>query len=491
MFPSSEHATPMPLSSKLASLRPALGLASNPVTLLGAVLTTGAGITMVGFWALEMAQLRSVHPYAGIILFMALPGVFALGLLLMPLGIALRRRKLRAQGVALEAYPKLDFHDRGLRRAVVLFAIGTVLNVAILSIASYKGVEHMDSVEFCGQACHTVMEPEYTTFLGSPHARVGCAGCHIGEGAGWFVRSKLSGTRQVFAVAFGTYSRPIPSPVKHLRPARDTCEGCHWPQKFEGDKFVVRTRFEADEANTPLTTVLVLKVGGRGHDGAVGIHGRHLDDKQRISYVAIDGRREVIPKVTRLDDAGKAVEFVSSEVPATPEQLAQGEQRVMDCVDCHNRPTHVFELPERALDRALAEGRVSRELPFVKKKAVELLRAEYADKPSAARQIADGLTGYYKSDFPQVFANHRARVEAAAAEVQAIYARNIFPEMNVGWGVHPNHIGHEDFLGCFRCHDDNHKSADGRVISQDCETCHTILAQEETDPKILSELGLK
>lgn len=478
----------MTLSAKFA-FRPAL-LVGNPLTRLGAVLTTGAGITMVGFWGLEILQLRAVHPYAGIILFLTLPALFVLGLLLMPLGIVLRRRRLKAQGLSSED-SSLDLRDRGLRRAVAWFGAGTVANVAILSIASYKGVEHMDSVDFCGQACHTVMEPEYTAFVGSPHARVGCAGCHIGEGASWFVRSKLSGTRQLFAVAFGTYSRPIPSPVKHLRPARETCEGCHWPQKFEGDKFVVRKRFEPDEANSPLTTVLVLKVGGRAHDGAVGIHGRHLDDKQRISYVAIDERREVIPKVIYLDDAGKTVEFVSGEVAATPEQLARGERRAMDCVDCHNRPTHVFELPERAVDRALGDGRISRELPYVKKKAVELLRAEYADKQAAARAITEGLASFYRSDYPQVYADQRARVEAAAAEVQAIYARNVFPSMKLGWGVHPNHIGHEDSPGCFRCHDDNHKSSDGRVITQDCEACHTILAQDESDPKVLADLGLK
>jgi hypothetical protein len=472
------------------SFEPLLASARNPLTLTGAALTIGSGVTMVGFWALEVLQLRTVHPYSGIILFLILPAVFVLGLLLMPIGLVLERRKRRAAGVTEEP-PRLDLRDPRLRRAGAWFAGGTLLNVAILSIASYKGVEHMDSVDFCGQSCHTVMEPEYTTFQGSPHARVGCSGCHIGEGASWFVRSKLSGTRQVLAVALGTYSRPIPSPVKHLRPARETCEGCHWPQKFEGDKFVVRTRFEADEANTPLTTVLVLKVGGHRHDGAVGIHGRHLDPRRPIQYLSIDGRREVIPKVSQPDEQGKPVEYVSSEIAATPEQLARGETRVMDCVDCHNRPTHVFELPERAVDAALDDRRISRELPFVKKKGVELLRAEYADKPSALRGIAEGLAGFYRNEHPQVYAKQRATIEVASSELQAIYSRNVFPDMKLGWGVHPNHIGHEDFQGCFRCHDDSHESPDGRTISQDCETCHTILAQEETDPKILSDLGLR
>ncbi len=472
-------------------LRPALFLGDNAWTLAGAALTTGAGLTMIGFWALEILQFRPVHPYAGIILFLVLPGVFAAGLALMPLGISLRRRRLRSGGLLPDVYPKLDLAAPALRRGLVLLAVATVFNVAILSTAAYQGVEYMDSSQFCGLACHSVMAPEHTAYVGSPHSRVACVECHIGPGAPWFVRSKLSGVRQVLAVAFDTHSRPIPSPVKHLRPARETCETCHWPQKFHGDKVLVRTRFQDDERNTALTSVLVLKIGGRGGQGATGIHGRHLDERSRIQYVAIDGRRQVIPRVSYVDDDGKSVEFVSLDVKATPEQLAAGERREMDCMDCHNRPTHAFELPERALDRALAEGRISPELPFVKKKAVELLRAEYPDRETAARSIAAGLTDFYKKERPETYARQRALVESSAQQVSAIYQRNVFPGMKVGWGTYPNNIGHEDFLGCFRCHDDKHRSADGRTIAQDCAACHTPLAMEEKDPKVLAELGLK
>jgi hypothetical protein len=238
-------------------------------------------------------------------------------------------------------------------------------------------------------------------------------------------------------------------------------------------------------------TVLVLKVGGRTWQGSVGIHGRHLDDRQRISYTAIDGKRQVIPRVTYLDDAGQTVEFVSTEVKATPEQLAAGERRSMDCMDCHNRPTHVFELPDRAVDRAMFAGAISPDLPFVKKKGVELLKAEYPDQATAATKIAAGLVDFYKTTYPDTYANHRALVETAAERLVEIYRRNVFPEMKVTWGTYPNNIGHEDFLGCFRCHDDNHKSADGRVITQDCDACHSVLAMEEPNPKILVELGIE
>ena len=483
---------PMNLRERVSLLlRLLLFLGHNPVTGLGAALTTGAGITMVGFWALEILQLRSVHPYAGIILFLVLPGIFVAGLVLMPLGVVWHRRRLRARDELPSAYPRIDMHAPAFRHGMGLVAGASVLNVAILSTASYKGVEHMDSAQFCGATCHSVMAPEYTAYLGSPHSRVACVECHIGQGASWFVRSKLSGTRQVFAVTFNTHSRPIPSPVKHLRPARETCEHCHWPQKFHGDKFLVRTKYQSDEKNTRLTTVLVLKVGGRAWQHSVGIHGHHLDDKERIAYVATDGKRQVIPKVTYLDDTGRTVEFNSTEVKATPEQLAAGEQRRMDCMDCHNRPSHTFELPDRAVDRAMSAGEISIELPYVKKKGVELLRVEYPDRATAVGKIAAGLTDFYRGSYPETYANHRALVEAAAQRLVEIYGRNVFPGMNVTWGTYPNNIGHEDFLGCFRCHDDSHKAADGRTITQDCSACHNILAMEESNPKVLADLGLE
>src|SRR5262245_60772894 len=254
-----------------AWLRPMVFLGHNTVTATGAVLTTASALTMIGFWILEVMQLRHVHPYAGIILFLILPVFFVLGLVLMPLGVFLRRRSLRALGQLPETYPTIDLGAKALQRGLALVAGATVVNVGILSAAAYQGVEYMDSTQFCGQACHSVMAPEYSAYVGSPHSRVACTECHLGPGAGWFVRSKLSGARQLVAVSLGTYSRPIPSPVKHLRPARETCETCHWPQKFTGDKLVVRTKYSDDEKNSPLTSVLLMKIGGQRAGGVSGI----------------------------------------------------------------------------------------------------------------------------------------------------------------------------------------------------------------------------
>ena len=472
-------------------LRPIVYLGQNPLSILGAVLTTSSALTLAGFWVFELLQTRPLPAYAGIVLYLILPGVFVAGLLLMPAGALLQRRKLKRAGKLPREYPRIDLRHPVLRRAAVLVAAATALNVMILGTASYLGVEYMDSVQFCGQSCHTVMAPEYTAYKDSPHSRVACVECHIGAGAPWFVRSKISGVRQVFAVALKTYSTPIPSPVEHLRPARETCERCHWPQRFVGDKLIVRPKFADDASNTKSYDILVMKIGGHTWQGSVGIHGRHLAQASRVSYVSTDAHRQVIPVVRYTDDSGKTVEYVSTDVKTTPEQLQRGEHRTMDCMDCHNRPSHTFQMPDKAVDAAMAAGRISPELPFVKKETVALLKASYPDRNVASAAIGEKMAEFYRTAYPEVYRTHRAQVEAAADETRQIYLRNIFPAMKIGWGTYPNNLGHEDFLGCFRCHDGSHQSKDGKVITQDCDACHALLAQDEANPKILAELGMK
>jgi NapC/NirT cytochrome c family protein len=466
-------------------------LGQNLTSLTGAVLTTSGAATLIAFWFYDFLLPGPPHPYIGILLFLILPGIFVAGLVLIPIGIWLRRRKLRARGELREIYPAIDLRQPLVRRGIVLVGNATLLNILIFGTASYRGVAYMDSTQFCGQTCHTVMQPEFSAYQGSPHAHVSCVECHIGPGAGWFVRSKLSGVRQVFAVTFHSYSRPIHAPVKYLRPARETCEQCHWPQRFTGDKFVVRTTFKDDEKNTPQTTVMLLKVGGRTWHGSAGIHGRHLDEGSRIRYISIDDQRQVIPVVYYTNDQGKTVEYISSDIQATKQQLNAGEHRSMDCIDCHNRPTHAFELPENAVNKQMAAGFISPELPFIRKKAVELLKADYPGRDTARQHIVDGVKSFYHSNYPAVYDSRRALVEQAADNVANIYLRNIFPDMKVTWGVHPNNLGHNDFPGCFRCHDGSHVSADGQAISNDCAACHNLLAVEEQNPKILTDFGVK
>jgi len=466
-------------------------LSQNTISLIGVVLTTSSAITLIGFWIHDFVLPGPPHPYIGILLFLILPAVFLFGLIFIPIGILLRLRKLRLSGELPAIYPEIDLNTPFVRDGLLFVGVATILNVMIFGFASYRGVSYMDTTTFCGQTCHTVMAPEFSAYQNSPHSRVECVDCHIGPGAGWFVRSKISGLYQVYAVAFNKYPTPIPSPVKHLRPARETCEQCHWPQRFSGDKFVVKTNYKEDEKNSPLTTALVVKIGGGTRAGSIGIHGRHLDDGSRIRYIAIEDERQVIPVVYYTDSHGKTVEFKSTDIKTTKEQLQKSETRTMDCIDCHNRPTHAFELPENGVDLRISRGLISPELPYIRKKAVELLKVNYPDRKTAEVRIKESIISFYRDTYPDVNNTKRALVEQSANAVADIYLRNVFPEMKVTWGVHPNNLGHNDFPGCFRCHDGSHTSADGQTISNDCSACHNLLAVQEENPKLLNDLGVQ
>jgi hypothetical protein len=464
----------------------------NWITASGAALATVSALLIVAFLILGLMGNQS-SPYIGIMGFLILPGVFVVGLLVIPLGLYWERKHRvgnPTQGDSTEIYPKIDFSLPHVRRAAGLVTFLTVVNLLLLSLVSYEGVQYMDSVSFCGQVCHSVMEPEYTAYLGSPHSRVKCVECHIGPGAPWFVRSKLSGVGQVVAVAFNTYHRPIPTPVENLRPSRDTCEQCHWPEKFTGDRIKVITRFADDSANTPLKTVLLMHIGG-GAQGSGGIHSWHIDPRKETRYIAADPQRQTIAWVQVREADGTTTEYTARENPLTPEQMARAEVRVMDCIDCHNRPTHIFRHPDQGMDDALASGRIDRSLPFIKKVGTAVLTEAQGDKSSALAMIAERIRAYYRENYPTLAQKQRDAIETAIREIQAIYSRNVFPQMNLTWGTYPNNLGHERFPGCFRCHDDAHVSRDGRTIRQDCNICHTLLAIEEKEPDVLKQLEIK
>ena len=438
------------------------------------VLTT---ISAVLFLVVFLADLFGLHtnPYLGIVFFLILPGLFLVGLFLIPIGAWIERRRRIAGKPASEIqWPRIDLNDPVQRsRAVLVFAL-TMANVIIVSLAAYRGVEYMDSVQFCGQVCHTVMKPEFMAYQDGPHSRVACVQCHIGSGASWFARSKVSGTRQVLAVTFHTYPRPIPAPVHNLRPARDTCERCHWPEKFHGDKIRHIVEYADDGKNTESATTLQVHVGGGSErlGIATGIHW-HMNVANEIDYIAMDDTRQVIPYVRLRDRDGNIREYVADGV--TPDQLAHGERRRMDCLDCHNRPSHVIAAtPERAVNEAMARGQIPVTLPFVHRDAVKALKGTYASEREALEGISRALRNSYQTNGERTSATGRQDVEKTILAIENIYRRNVFPEMNVRFGTYPNNIGHIDFPGCFRCHDDSHKSKDGKKIGQECESCHSI-----------------
>jgi hypothetical protein len=451
-------------------------LLRNTVSIAGAMLATVTALVFLAFLVADVTGFTThANPYLGIIFFIVLPSIFVLGLAVIPLGIWLeRRRRMRGLPPSLLQWPRVDLNDVRTRGAVFTVAVLTPVNLIIVGVATYKGVEAMDSVGFCGQVCHEVMEPEYTAYQNGPHARVACVACHIGPGADWFVRSKLSGVRQVFAVAFNTHSRPIQSPVHDLRPARETCEQCHWPAKFHGDKIEVRAEYAEDEANTESTTTLRLHIGGVDATGQPGGIHWHVDERNAVEYVALDAGRQQIGYVKWTDPDGTAHEFRAEGV--TEAQLAAGERRRMDCVDCHNRPSHIFaRSAERAINEAMATGAIAKDLPFIRREAAAALKVEYPDRTAAIAQIGERLTAFYHNGYPQLWTSRQAEITRSVEAIRDLYRRNVFPSMGLGWGHHPDNRGHTDFPGCFRCHDGAHATTNGRTIRQECDLCHEIM----------------
>jgi hypothetical protein len=450
-------------------------LLRNSVSIAGAVITTVSAVLFLTFFLLELIGWTDhSNPYLGIIFFIVLPSIFIAGLLLIPLGVWVeRRRRHRGLPPSMRHWPRLDFNHPRTRAVLMAVLVLTPVNLMIASIAGYKGLEAMDSVGFCGQVCHEVMQPQFVAYQNGPHSRVKCVACHIGPGADWFVRSKLSGARQVYAVMMNTHSRPIPSPVHDLRPARETCEQCHWPTQFHGDKLETRYDYSTDEQNSESTTTLQLRIGGVDANGQPrGIHW-HVAEQNAIEYVALDRARQEIGYIKLTGPDGQVREYFADGV--TPEQIAAGERRRMDCVDCHNRPSHRFAAtPDRAVNDALASGAIAKTLPFIKREAVALLTAQYPTREGAAAEIERRLTEFYQQQHPAVWNDRRDDVTRAVRALQAVHQRNVFPAMNVTFGTYINNIGHMDSPGCFRCHDDSHKTKSGAVISQDCETCHVI-----------------
>jgi len=466
-------------------VRPALFFGNNPISLAGGAITTAAGITMIGYWLVEIFGRPNDNPYLGIIFFLLLPALFIGGLILIPVGLFLRRRKLRQAGQIPAEFPKVDLNDRIFRHGLDIVLVATILNLLVVSVASYRGASYMDSPQFCGQSCH-VMHPEFTAYKIAAHSHVACVECHIGSGAEAYFSAKVNGTKQILEVTFDRYPTPIPSPVESLRPARYTCEGCHTPARFVGERLLVKSSFADDAQNSETQTVLVLHLGGLdGLSHLTGIHGVHLG---HIEYVATDFSRTTIPWVERQNGDGSETVFTTlpagSGVPA-------GERRVMDCIDCHNRAAHPFVTAEEALNQAMSDGPVSPELPWIHKEGLVLLQASYASQDEARVKIPQQLEAFYRSEHPEVLATKANLVKRAAEGLVTLYSQNVFPFMKLTWGTHPNHIGHMSYPGCFRCHDGNHTAKDGTTIPQDCSTCHNLLAVDESKPKVLADLGIQ
>jgi nitrate/TMAO reductase-like tetraheme cytochrome c subunit len=457
------------MNSDPASAQPAPRRSSffrNWLSLTGLVVVVGSIFSFFLLMLLD-ALAHYSNPYVGILTYLVAPGFLVIGLMLGIAGAWRRRRQVVKTSGPLPPM-RIDLTKPRDRRLLGFFLVGSVIFLMISALGSYQTYHFTESVSFCGEACHGVMKPEHVTYLNGSHARVSCAECHIGKGAGWYVRSKLSGAYQVYATLADKYPRPIPTPVRNLRPAQETCEECHWPKKFVGNLERTYVSYLGDETNTPFTVRMLMKVGGADptHGPEGGIHW-HMNVRNKIEYLATDEARQKIPWVRMTDSQGVVTEFRVSRFTNTVDEAAV---RQMDCMDCHNRPAHRYQTPNAAVNLAMSLGAINPALSYIKTNAVYALTRSYTNDIQAREGIATILSERYPND---------PRVRPVIAAVQQIYTNNFFPEMKASWKVYPDNIGHKDWPGCFRCHDGAHKTADGKrtIKANDCNACHTILAQ--------------
>ena len=464
---------------------------SNWISTVGVIITTVAGCSLLFGLVYHFASPYS-NPYATAALLLVAPMIFFVGLILIPLGHFIERwRGKKApedDSTSLRAAVGRALSNKVVRRHALIIGALTLFNIVLFGFVGQQATHYMDSPAFCGTTCH-VMQPQHDAYVRSPHSRVPCVQCHIGPGAEWAVKAKVDGIRQVWAVATGSYRRPIPSPVHELRPARDTCEQCHWPSKFHGNSVRHRVHYESSKNNTPVVNVFALRVGGQNPRTKEyeGIHW-HVSSDYRVEYEAHDEKRERIGRVRVYKGDDLLREYLAPKLdPDDEESKPLGEvheTRSMDCVDCHNRPAHKFDgKPEFAVDEALTHGDLDVTMPWIRKMSIAVLKNDERKRDGVESALRADLAAAYETD-PKAETPSAEALDKAAAVLADLYTRNIYPDMKIGWDTYPEHTGHRgddaDRRGCFRCHDNKHRTSDDKPLSQSCTLCHTILADEES-----------
>ena len=416
----------------------------------------------------------------GLFIYIILPGFMVFGLLLIPIGMFFERRRIHKRADRGQSrLPFIDLNDPSHRNVFLIFTVSTIVLLFFSTLGSFEAYHITESVEFCGTLCHQVMEPEYTAYQNSPHANVTCVECHVGSGASWYVKSKLSGLHQVYAVTVNDYPRPIETPLHDLRPARETCEKCHWPQKFYARTLQTNKYFLTDSTNSEWDVMLQMKTGPEyiGLGLREGIHW-HINPVVNIEYISDNDKRENITYVKYTNKAtGEVSIYRNADNPIGDSLIVSTQARTMDCIDCHNRPSHNYNSPPVYFDKALLTGAISKEIPFIKKVSMGILRQTFTNKDTALIMIKDSIINYYKSEYNDLFTKKNDLISNSIVSIQNAFSQNTFPKMKVTYDVYPEHIGHMESDGCFRCHNDAFKSSNGRVITKDCNLCHTIVGQ--------------
>jgi hypothetical protein len=458
----------------LSTVRDFVWLAARHwLSAVGVALVTVASISFLAILALELSG-EARGNYYGIISYLILPAVFVVGLALIPIGLRLLRRREKAGQPT--GFPVLNFNDARLRSIALLVVVLTIVNLMIVSTATFKGLEVMHSDAFCGGTCHNVMQPEAVAHLTTAHAHVYCVDCHIGEGASHFVKAKLRGATQMVHFLVGDYSRPVPQPTEV---PNAICTRCHATDRFSEDRLHIRRIFGDQEKAVEKVTIYRTLVGGF-RDGKW--HGVHQHNGMKIRYLADPKRANITDiEVTRPD--GSTEKFTAKDAQAS----AGAQWFEMGCTDCHSRPAHRFSTPESVVEKAIGRGAIDKDLPYIGREAVAVLKASYPSQEEAKKGIPAAMVASYAKLAPELDAQGKAKVEAAGKLLAEEWTSNNFPDMKVTWGTYVDYLQHEP--GCYRCHNKKHVNAKGEAVQTKCNgACHDTIATEEEKPEAMEVL---
>jgi len=457
----------MPEAAAVPPASPRRSDFNNWISAIGGVIAAGALFSFALLVWIDFTK-DAKNPYLGIFTYIVAPGFLITGLILVFFGAWAQRRWQIKHAATMPDKWRLDFANPKQRRNLTLFGLGAAGFIMLSAFGSYQTYHYSESVQFCGEVCHKAMNPEFVAHARSAHARISCAECHVGAGAVGFVQAKLNGTRQLVGYILDDYARPIPAPARNMPLAQDVCLKCHWPEKSHGNVVRAYDHFLTDKENTAYSVRLLLRVTETKPDGSMGGIHWHAGQGEKVEYYAADPKRQEIPwvRVTNLANGSTRV-FRTADYKDEP---PAGAIHTMDCMGCHNRPAHTYPTANDSIERALGAGTISTKLPYVKREAVKAMVQEDITTDAAA---PEKIEAYLRKKYAE-----NPDVGAASTEVKRLFASTMFPARKADWREYPDNIGHKDWLGCFRCHDNKHVDSAGKGMkANDCTSCHTLLAQ--------------
>ena len=451
-----------------------LWLVSNPISAMGTVLSSGGLALLVLFTLVYMSGAQSVNPYYAALGFLGLPLLLLAGVGLIVLGRFIFKGKVDEEPFWIQS---LNIRDE--RKALTIFVLAIMSCVVFFGLSGAQAAKFMDSDTFCGQTCHSVMEPESVMHKKSVHAATRCVRCHVGEGVHGLLVSKMRGAWQVVALMTNHYKRPVSTPVISLPSSEDTCKTCHDTDRKSSPYMKLYTSFKDDKVSSREVSAVVMNLGSSRDGAANGIHA-HSSNDLKIRYYTLDEDRRRIAWVEATTPVGTKVWSMEGELPpklttikrtskGRPIYIVEGsgEMREMDCVDCHNRVGHSFLDAVILVDEILAGGNINPELPYAKKVILKALESA-ADVPKNA--IAEKIYSELSTAWPM------EDVDQIAAMLSETANKHLYPRMNIGWEPYEDMNRHSRDQGCFRCHNQRMKDATGKNLSQQCDRCHVMVA---------------